>query len=653
MEMLNNSNRSVWEISEFRDDRRELLSFLQWTAQNQAIMIGFNSVTFDYIVTHLLFHNPNATFQELYTKAMQIIQSNDRFGNAIWAKDRFAPQCDLFKLHHMDNPAKSTGLKTLQINMRSDSVQDMPVPVGTFLSESQVNNYLIPYNFHDVTETKQFALHSIEAINFRIGLIPQFGVDVLNWNDTKIGEQMVIQRLGENLCYDRSSGRRRIRQTPRYSIAFNEIIFPYIQFQNPEFQRILNYLRQQVLTADDINALGEGEPKIVTKGVFKDLKAHVGGIDFYFGVGGIHGSVSNQRIQATDEWLIRDIDVASLYPSVAIVNKLFPAHLGEAFINVYSELPQERKKWQKEKGRKCTEANALKLASNGVYGKSNSVWSPFYDPQYTMSVTVNGQLMLAMLAEWLVNVPTLKLLQCNTDGITYYIHRDYEPQAVAICKQWENVTRLTLEDANYNRLFLRDVNNYIAEGTDGSLKLKGAYWSPDPLNYHKSISEAQPPAWHKNLSNCISIRAAVAAMVQGCDIESFIKMSTNPFDFMCAVKVQRSDKLYCGRTEVQRNTRYYISNDGDPLIKIAPPKGIEGAYKKANGISDTEYSRVMTETGGAWDVRVCTKNQSKHEPRLTQIEAGYKVTVCNDIRQFSFNNVNYEWYISEAKKLLI
>ena len=38
----------------------------------------------------------------------------------------------------------------------------------------------------------------------------------------------------------------------------------------------------------------------------------------------------------------------------------------------------------KEKGKKCIEANTLKLASNGVYGNSNNVYSPFYDPQFTL-----------------------------------------------------------------------------------------------------------------------------------------------------------------------------------------------------------------------------------------------------------------------------
>lgn len=663
-EMLNSDYNATFEISEFRDDRQKLFEFLTWCKEAQIPMIGFNNIHFDYPVIHYIYFNPTCTVNQIYEKAMEIINSFDnRFAHTIWPDSRIAPQIDLFKINHFDNKAKSTSLKALQINMRAESVVDMPVEVGTHLHPHQINNLLIPYNKHDVTETKRFAKFNKEAINFRLDQIENFGLDVLNWPDTKIGSRMMEQRLGANLCYDFSSGRRKMRQSPRTRIAVNDIIFPYIQFEHPEFNRVLNYLRGQVLTAQDLDEKsGEETTNIQTKGVFSNLKATIDGFEFYFGTGGIHGSISAQRVIATDEWLIRDIDVASLYPSIAIVNNLYPEHLGARFAEVYAQLPQERKEWQKKKGKKCVEANALKLASNGVYGNSNNKYSVFYDPKYTMTITINGQLMLCMLAEKLLKVPTLKPIQINTDGFTYFIHKDYLEQAKAIEKEWEALTKLTLEDASYTRMFIRDVNNYIAEyeeydkekkQTFTKHKLKGAYWSPDPLNYENSVSQQQPPAWSKDLGNCVSIRAAFAYMIHGVDPETFIRLTTNPYDFMCRIKVNRSDKLMYNGNQVQRNTRYYVSTTGAELVKIAPATGKPGTYKKANGIPEEEYLRVMTETNWEWDVRVCTKNKSVHEDRKTSIQAGHLVTICNDVRDFKFENLNYDFYINEARKLII
>lgn len=655
-EALNGDWRAVWEISDFRDDRQQLMQWLQWLAQTQTPMIGFNSVHFDYPVVHALFHSPVMSARALYEKAMQIITGNpnDKFANTIWANDRFAPQVDLFKIYHMDNKAKSTSLKALQINMRVPFVVDMPVEVGTVLTKEQIDNLLVPYNQHDVQETKRFAHYSHDALNLRLGLIPQFGVDVMNWPDTKIGSKMIESRLGEDLCYDRSKGRKALRQTYRSRIALKDIIFPYIKFEHPEFNRVLEYLRGHVLTPAEIDELTKGEfAAVQTKGVFTNLKATIDGFDFDFGTGGIHGSLASTRIESTEEWLIRDIDVASLYPSIAIVNRLAPEHLGQAFVEVYSGLPKERKKWQTEKGKKCIEANTLKLASNGVYGNSNNEYSPFYDPQFTLTITVNGQLMLCMLAERLMKVPTLKIIQINTDGITYFVHRDYEPQAKQFCKEWEAYTLLVLEDTNYKRMWIRDVNNYIAESMDGTLKTKGAYWAPDALDYHGSVASSQPPAWHKDLGNLVSIRAAIAAMVHGVDPALFIRLSTNPYDFMCRAKVGRADTLLWGGQPIQKTSRYYISTDGKELIKRAPPSGVEGAFKRASKISEAEYLKVMAEVNWQWDARVCTKNKGVYEKRETGMQAGHKVTICNDMRDFSFYNVKHEWYINEARKLIV
>ena len=147
---------------------------------------------------------------------------------------------------------------------------------------------------------------------------------------------------------------------------------------------MLNYLRAQTITE--------------TKGVLKDVTATIDGFDFIFGTGGIHGSVSNQCVESDDEFVIVDLDVSSYYPNLAIVNRFYPEHLGETFCDIYSSLYEQRK--QHAKG---TAENAmLKLALNGVYGDSNNRFSVFYDPLFTMQITLNGQLLLCMLAEWLL-----------------------------------------------------------------------------------------------------------------------------------------------------------------------------------------------------------------------------------------------------------
>ena len=103
MECLNDNIAGTWEISHFRDDRRDLMTWFNWLNQTQTAMIGFNNIHFDYPVIDFIFRNPSATVEQIYAKAMSIIESQEKFVHTIWADDRFAPQIDLFKIHHFDN----------------------------------------------------------------------------------------------------------------------------------------------------------------------------------------------------------------------------------------------------------------------------------------------------------------------------------------------------------------------------------------------------------------------------------------------------------------------------------------------------------------------------------------------------------------------
>ena len=632
----------TFEISVYRDDRVALLAWFDHWQKHQTLLVGYNNVFFDYPVLHFIKNNSDCSVTDIYECAQDRIKDHTNFG-IVLQSDRFAPQLDLLKMMHFDNQAKRTSLKALEFAMRSESVLEMPLPFDQPMSSDQVLDVLIPYNKWDVAQTKKFALYNIDAIKFRIDLSATLKGDVLNFSDSKIGSKILEQRLGDKLCYTWESGRKEPRRTPRATIPLADIIFPYIEFQNAEFNRILTWMRLQTLSEDEVTG------RLRTKGVFTDVKASVGGIDFHFGTGGIHGSVSAQRIEADAEWAIVDIDVASLYPNIAIVNGLYPEHLGEAFVAEYAKLPKERKEWQAKKGKKCSEANLLKLASNGSYGNSNNEHSFLYDPRFTMQITLNGQLMLCMLAEFLLTVASVQLLQINTDGITYRIHRSQMRHAEIVRDIWMRKTRLVLEEAQYEKVWLRDVNSYCALGVDGSLKQKGAFWWPRV--FPDDISNAQPPAWHKDLGGQIIVMAAVEHMTKGADIERFIYSHRDPFDFMLRAKVDRSSELWIGDQKQQRLCRYYMATNGGAMKKVSPPTGEPGTFKRKNGISDLEWSRRPVD--GSWLESVHTKNKSKYETREMQIEAGHLVASCNLASDFSWQNLNYDWYVSQARKLVI
>lgn len=630
----------TFEISQYRNDRAALFAWFDYWQSQQTPQIFYNGLAFDYPVLHFMNQNRDCTVSEIYEFAQERIQDHS-FSGMIWESDRIFPIIDPMKIMHFDNRAKMTSLKALQFAMRSESVMEMPIPFDQPISSDQALDVLIPYNLHDIRELKKFALFIIKHIEFRLELIKTGLIkgDVLNMNDTKIGAKYVEQRLGDALCYTWESGRKRPRQTIRERVALNDIIFPYVEFKNPEFARVLTWMRAQVLSVNEITE------RLTTKGVFAGIHATVGGVDFHFGTGGIHASVSAQRFVADDDFAIVDIDVAGMYPANMVANKLHPEHLGEKFVEVFGQLPVERAKYKKG-----TPQNALfKLAGNGTFGNMGNFHSVFLDPQCLIATTVNGQLAIAMLSEWLLTVDTLQIIQANTDGIAYRCRRDKLRHAEIVRDVWMRRTRLVLEEVLYSRMWIRDVNNYLAESVKGEIKQKGAYWYP--RNFPDDISYCSPPAWHKDYSAQIVIMAAVANMTQGTDIERYIYAHRDPFDFMCRAKCDRSSELWIGDQQQQRILRYFIATNGAPLRKISPPTGEPGTWKRRSGISDLEWSKRPA--SGEWSEAVHTKNKSKYETREMAIEAGFLVSPCNIASEFDFGALNYSWYVEQAKKLVI
>lgn len=577
-----------FEITPWQDDSRAICEWV-WSMKSKGYrMVGFNNVSFDYPILHTLLMAGKLTAGSLYEKAIAIIDSHDsdRWRHQVRPSDRLIPQIDLFLIHHFDNVARATSLKELAFNMRCDYIDNLPFPVGTVLDREQLE-VLKKYNRSDVHITCDFFHKSLSSIEFREKLQSMYGgLDWLNFNDTKIGKQFFRMQLENSgvTCYDYGQDGRKPKQTPRNPIVLKDAILPWVKFQSPEFTRVLEFLRGQEIHH--------------TKGLFDNLTAIVDGFEFVFGLGGIHGSVNNLKFESDAEWVIRDVDVTSYYPMLAIKNGFYPEHLTPRFCEIYQTLFEERKKHKK----KTPENEMLKLALNGVYGASNDVHSIFYDPLYTMKTTLNGQFLLCLLAEKVM--PMGRLIQVNTDGLTILLRRSEEDQFNQELMTWENLTGLTLEQTEYRRMWVADVNNYLAEGVDGKVKGKGRY------QYEGD--------WSRNHSALVVAKVAEKVLLTGGSIRETLRNWSDIMDFMIRVKIDRTSRLVDNYgNEYQRLTRYYVSEGGVNLFKLMPP---------------------LPGKGDTW--------------RRFSIEAGRTVNVCNYIHHVG-RPIDYDYYVNEVEKLVM
>jgi hypothetical protein len=669
--VLEDTKEFVFEISEWKDDSEALYTWLMSLVTFNHRMVGFNNCSYDYTLLHSFIESKGTLgYRELYSLSQCFFNESKRvnkFGGfnqmVIWENHHLIPQVDLFKIHHFDNKNKSTSLKMIEFNMRSRSIKDLPFDPLKNLTYDEAR-ILLAYNGHDTRETFKFHNHTKPMIEFRDRLSVKYQRNFTNFSDAKIGAEVLMIALEKKGIPKKVNGK--LNQTWRDSIPLNDVILPYVKFDRPEFNEVLDFFKKSTIEEKQKNGL------LKLKSFFKwqdesgketgkkGLSCTLDGFQFDFGAGGIHGSLKRTIVRSSDTHDLLDWDVASYYPNLAIKNKFFPEHLTEIFCDVQLSLFNERKTYAK----KTPENASLKLSMNASYGNSSSEYSPMLDQKFTMSITINGQLLLCMLAEKLMEIPDLKMVQINTDGLTFLCPKGYREHAKNLWKWWEGLTQLELEEAEYKMMAIRDVNNYLAVTTGDYVKRIGCYAHELSLD-NGSTREL---SWHKNQSSVVVAKAAEAALVRGENIYSFIKNHNEPMDFMLRTKVPRSSTLELrtpvkwgneilgeSRQKLQNISRYYVSHGGGKLIKTMPHTKTQlenwNTRNHYQHEDNGDYHAGDKGKSGKYKI-VRPENRKGIPPRDIGIDVKSLVTDCSTMDDFNIDTLNYEHYIEEAKKII-
>lgn len=276
-----------------------------------------------------------------------------------------------------------------------------------------------------------------------------------------------------------------------------------------------------------------------------------------YGFGGIHyGNLYHLDTRGeTDGIIIRNYDVASLYPNIMIKHNLLPQAMQNS--GVYEKTLKDRLK-AKSEGDMHT-SNALKLVLNTTYGCTGNEYNDLYDPYTCRSVCITGQVMLTILAEWYLRLlpNEVEIIQINTDGIMIAFHESKLPYIYDINKRWEKLTEMVLEEDVIEAIFQKDVNNYIAVFMGGKIKVKGGFLS-------RGIAKAG--AWSINNTATIVAQAIINYFVHDKPVEESINECNDPLAFQYIAKSSTKYKdtvqaIGASFRPVQRVNRVYASTN--------------------------------------------------------------------------------------------
>lgn len=334
------------------------------------------------------------------------------------------------------------------------------------------------------------------------------------------------------------------------------------------------------------------------------FEIEIGGMPCKYAWGGVHGSLMGYYEETTEDRVIQNRDVSSLYPSLIEIYNYLSRNVPDP--ELFYAIKRDRIQ-AKHNGDKQT-AKDLKLPLNTVSGAQENRYNDLYDPLPTRSLRISGQLFLTVLTMRLLNAcKTIRLLNLNTDGLMYSIDKSELAFVDEIVHAWEAETKFELEVDDIQRVWIKDVNNLLIIKTNGEVKTVGGY-----LNYGVSVKGA----WAINNNMVIVKKALIEYFVHGTPVEDTINDCDDIFQFQIIAKAGAKYR------------EVYHLVDGEPV----PVQKVNRVYATA----DKRYGKLF---------KVKAENDS-----TAKIEMLPEHCIIDNDNHLTIVEVDKQFYIDMAKK---
>ena len=588
-----------FEISSRKNQLNELIDFFYFD-RTKHVMCGYNNKHYDDIVINYIIFYRNSMkrlgFQRicnsLYYLGKEIINSEKTDDIEKIKEYKYANYFYSFDLMLMLYGYKQQkSLKEIEVLLHMPNVQEFDGSFDSRIDEEAIDE-MVAYNINNVESTCYLLNKVKKDVELRLLVEKEWGFDALSMSEVRFGEEILLKELERHDKRTKSELKFQARKVRE--IKLKDIILPFIQYSNPKLKEVLEDVKNAICDPDKSDKKQKNYEK----------KFVLSNICYSIGEGGIHTTNEPRIYKPKDEQYIGHLDVTSMYPSLAIINKWLPVHLGEDFWNVYSSLYKERIT-AKRNGEKL-KSLAFKKALNALTGKMQQEGSWAYDPLNVYKIRINGQLILLMLVDRLLAL-NCKIVQVNTDGVVYIADKSARFAIVNAIKEVEQLTQLTFESDDYESFYQYDVNNYFGVR-------KGYSQSGDPRLIEKKGRFITEIGLNNSMTPVVISKAVINYFLNNEPIDKFIKKDRDIRDFLMSQSVNKESKVEYGGKQIQRINRYYASSSGYYLIKI----------------KDKMY-------------------ESRSETRITE----YGVRLLNkiDATQIEKRHLDYQYYISKAKKI--
>lgn len=547
------NHKKVYEISEETENTEEYIlnvikDILNCFSYKGFIFCGYNNVHYDNAFINMLFSK-----QKFYTMAgvdtkFMLNEFNELNSYIInneydkWKEYKYGKFFNSFDLMMMNFSKKERiSLQEVKFSLNMNSIlspKDMSTMAG---HQAALAN--------DVEAIMKLLNRSKEMIDLRLELSKEYNIGTLSLDDVSLGKRIFSTIFTKNTGTTLKDYKK--PDTPK-TINLKDIIFDDIKFYSITLRDFLEKLKQKSISVDN--------PEL-------EERFSVYGSDLSFGLGGLH-SIEQPRIYTTDPWrVIVQIDAESMYPNIVTNRDIYPSFLGDSFFNAYNTMLGMRLK-AKNEGKKMLD-KMLKRILVATVGMFNSPNEPMYDPVSFYKITINGQLLLLMLAEKLFFQFNAKFINWNTDGIFIEMNRYSLSQLQNLLREFDKDHDVHFVTSTYVRMYQLDGNNYFALKDAWDSRKARNITNFDELIVGKGMFK-EPGKTLKATNGSVIAKAVMGHLLFNKSLESIIQetQEKNKYAFMYFSKVPESYRVYYGSINLGNSNRFYYAKGGYALTKV-------------------------------------------------------------------------------------
>lgn len=643
---VGNGKVITFEISERKNEIFEMCDFF---TNPDYVFAGYNCMGYDTPIMNMIISSLTELIGEdylnittmAYELSKAIIDGDHREVN----KYRFMKifeQLDLMTL--MASKDLRVGLKALQVTMFYDNVQEMVVDWNKPVDVNDIDE-MIFYCHNDVNSTAALGRLLEGQVRLRQAISRTLGIpNLLSKDPVGVGVAVFTQAICNKLRITPSE-LNDYREVPEVT-SYSELVQPNIRFKSKVLNDVLKWYQESAVTKYD---------EVITPTGKKDMTVKYGNLQHTFAQGGLH-SVNKPKIyEAIKGIRIIDIDAESLYPSIGAAYGFGPYRFSQEFSGQLLTFKAERviakaigknkdKLYSPEEvDRARVEDQTKKLSLNSIIGYLRNKYSAYFAPQANAAICINGQLMIGMLIEEMEDAG-FECIMSNTDGITLLVPEERYEEFKTLYKAWEQVTKLKMEETEYEKMVIYAVNDYVAFKKGYSEVKDMLVWDnpEDVLEYNYAFIKTTAnnnmlsdyvkakglfgyyARLGKGLDSLIVSKALIDYYGKGIPVEETIENGKYIYDYIIFQKVGKQFDVIWNEKRIQHINRFYVSKQAPFLYKSKKTVKVD----KKTGIESNSSSREGLIAGRG--IQIFNRFEDKPMPEY-KIDYSYYINRARDI----------------------